>query len=166
MTFVSLSFQSLSLYYFHQNPHMLVSHNHLLLRRKLLLLPVTLPILMMNCCATSSDASKAKLSTLPSSLTAPPTKSIIAPGKCQFTDTFTAVPLLENIPVSSTSFVLRFGLPDKEQGLGLSTCACLLAGVNIEKEEMVIRPYTPISTNEDKGTFDLLVKVCILYVFV
>lgn len=67
---------------------------------------------------------------------------------------------MENTPVSSTSFVLRFGLPDTEKGLGLSTCACLLAGASVEEgEDMVIRPYTPISTNEDKGTFDLLVKV-------
>lgn len=26
------------------------------------------------------------------------------------------------------------------------------------EDDMVIRPYTPISTNEDKGTFDLLIK--------
>lgn len=62
--------------------------------------------------------------------------------------------------MSSTSFVLRFGLPDKEKGLGLSTCACILAGAKVDEGEdsMVIRPYTPISTNEDKGTFDLLIK--------
>jgi hypothetical protein len=115
----------------------------------------------MNCClATTPDASKAKECTLPSSLTSAPIKSIIGPGECQFNDEFTAVPLLENTPVSSTSFVLRFGLPDTEKGLGLSTCACLLAGASVEEgEDMVIRPYTPISTNEDKGTFDLLVKV-------
>lgn len=56
--------------------------------------------------------------------------------------------------------MLRFGLPDKEKGLGLSTCACILAGAKVDEgDDMVIRPYTPISTNADKGTFDLLIKV-------
>ena len=133
---------------------MLVLHQF---RRRIL--PVTIP-LIMNCCNASSDASKAKECILPSSLTAPPVKSIVAPGECQFSDSFTSVPLLENIPVSKTSFVLRFGLPDKSKGLGLSTCACILAGAKVDDgEDMVIRPYTPISTNEDKGTFDLLIKV-------
>ncbi len=84
-------------------------------------------------------------------------KSIIEPGNCQFNDTFEKVALLENIPVSKTSFVARFALPDNAKPLGLSTCACILAGVEIDGE-MVVRPYTPISTNADIGTFDLLVK--------
>ena len=126
------------------------------IRRRVL--PITLP-LIMNCFASTNASNKGKECTLPSSLTSSPIKSLVPPGECQFTDSFTAVPLLENIPVSSTSFVLRFGLPDKEKGLGLSTCACLLAGANVEDgEDMVIRPYTPISTNDDKGTFDLLIK--------
>jgi len=96
---------------------------------------------------------------LPSTLTDPPIKSIIAPGLCQFSDEFTKVPLLEKFIVSPTSFVLRFGLPDSNRALGLSTCACLLASVKIEGEdEIIVRPYTPISTNAMIGSFDLLVK--------
>jgi cytochrome-b5 reductase len=128
------------------------------IRRRIL--PFTLPLVLnMNCCTNAIDASNSKECALPSTLTSAPVKSIIAPGECQFGDNFTAVPLLENLPVSSTSFVLRFGLPEKSKGLGLSTCACLLAGAKVDGEEMVIRPYTPISTNEDKGSFDLLIKV-------
>ena len=129
------------------------------------LFPITLPLLLNNmlCCSASSDASKVKECSLPSTLTSPPIKSVVEPGECQFNESFTAVPLLANIPVSSTSFVVRFGLPDKNKGLGLSTCACILAGVKVHDgdgndDNMVIRPYTPISTNEDKGTFDLLIK--------
>lgn len=98
---------------------------------------------------------------LPSTLTSPPTKATVPPGECQFGDEFAAVKLVENIPVSPTSFVLRFALPDESKSLGLSTCACLLAGADIESDgetEYVIRPYTPISTNADIGYFDLLVK--------
>lgn len=96
-------------------------------------------------------------SILPSSLTSPPVKATVTPDNCQFTDTFEKVALIENIPVSKTSFVARFGLPDASKPLGLSTCACILAGVEVNGE-MVVRPYTPISTNADVGTFDLLVK--------
>mmetsp|Transcript_6014 Transcript_6014/g.7661 ORF Transcript_6014/g.7661 Transcript_6014/m.7661 type:complete len:334 (-) Transcript_6014:191-1192(-) len=119
------------------------------------------PAAIMNCCTNASDASGSKQASLPTTLTSPPIKSIVSTGECQFNDQFTAVPLLENMPVSSTSFVVRFGLPDKNKGLGLSTCACILAGVEVgegDEKEMVVRPYTPISTNADKGTFDLLIK--------
>ena len=115
---------------------------------------------MVSCCETSNQVEK--VYGLPSSLTSPPTMATVPPGECQFGDEFVFVKLLENIPVSPTSFVLRFALPDESKSLGLSTCACLLAGANIESEgetELVIRPYTPISTNADIGYFDLLVKV-------
>lgn len=59
--------------------------------------------------------------------------------------------------MSETSFIARFELPDKNKPLGLSTCACILAGAEVDKE-MIVRPYTPISTNADIGTFDLLIK--------
>jgi len=95
--------------------------------------------------------------TMPSSLISPPIMSTVAPGECQFSDEFIKVPLLENIPVSKTSFVLRFGVPDTTKSVGLSTCSCILAGAEIDGE-MVVRPYTPISTNADTGSFDLLIK--------
>ena len=115
---------------------------------------------MTSCCQSSSQVEMNY--SLPSSLASPPTKATVPPGECQFGDQFTPVKLLENIPVSPTSFVLRFALPEETKSLGLSTCACLLAGANIESNgetEMVVRPYTPISTNADIGCFDLLVKV-------
>jgi len=70
---------------------------------------------------------------------------------------------LEKVVVSKTSSVLRFGLPDKSVPMNLSTCACILAKASINNKdeakcEDVIRPYTPISTNELVGSFDLLIK--------
>ena len=94
---------------------------------------------------------------LPSSLTGSPKAALVPPGECQFTTEFVAVPLLERFPVSSTSSVLRFALPDTTKPLQLSTCACILASAEIDGET-VVRPYTPISTNADIGYFDLLVK--------
>lgn len=97
--------------------------------------------------------------TFPSTLTDPPVKSTVPPGECQFGDEFTPVPLLAKFSISPTSYVLRFGLPDKSKSLGLSTCACVLAGIKVNGEsEMTVRPYTPISTNAMVGTFDLLIK--------
>lgn len=113
------------------------------------------PKVSLLCCISTRNMSAS--ATLPSSLTSPPVKSTIEPGNCQFGDEFVKVPLIENIPVSKTSFVARFGLPDTSKTLGLSTCACILAGAEIDGE-MTVRPYTPISTNADVGTFDLLVK--------
>jgi hypothetical protein len=103
--------------------------------------------------------SKRTMSTskLPSSMTGPPVAALVPPGECQFGQEFTAVPLMQRFPVSKTSSVLRFGLPDPGKSLQLSTCACILANANIDGED-VTRPYTPISMNAAKGHFDLLIK--------
>jgi cytochrome-b5 reductase len=97
------------------------------------------------------------MSSLPSTLTGPPVCSLVPPKTCQFAEDFVAVPLLKAFPVSATSSVFRFGLPDTSKPLNLSTCACILAKQEIDGEA-VVRPYTPISTNADVGYFDLLVK--------
>lgn len=104
-----------------------------------------------------------KASYNPPSLSGNPHKSLVPPGKCQFNEEWASVPLLERIEVSKTSSVLRFGLPDKSLPMNLSTCACILAKASIHnaeegKDEDVVRPYTPISTNELVGSFDLLIK--------
>ena len=86
----------------------------------------------------------------PMELTArPPQCNLVPPGVCQFTPQFQSVPLLDRIPAGEggTSFILRFGLPDGEKGMGLTTCACVLACAELEDRESgekapVIRPYT------------------------
>lgn len=103
-------------------------------------------------------------SSLPSSLTTPPILSLYEPGNCQFTKIFTQVPLLRRWQISPTTHVLRFGLPNPEQSLQLPTCAALLfqgpraTDDDGEDETLVIRPYTPISTNTQIGSFDVLIK--------
>jgi cytochrome-b5 reductase len=94
---------------------------------------------------------------LPSTMQGNPVSALVPPGNCQFGPDKVSVPLLDRTPVSKTSFVLRFGLPDPNQPLKLSTCACILANALIDGET-VTRPYTPISTNAQKGSFDLLIK--------
>lgn len=99
--------------------------------------------------ATHTDK-KAKLSTYPMELTSRPAQcNLVPPGVCQFTPTFTSVPLLDRVPAGEggTSYILRFGLPDGEKSMGLTTCACVLACAELEDREKgekvpVIRPYT------------------------
>jgi len=99
-----------------------------------------------------------------------PSLNLIPPGNCQLTETWQSLKLLEKVDVSHTSSVLRFACPDESKPLNLPTCACLLAKADLsvakdneekksEETEAVIRPYTPISTNNLVGSFDLLVKV-------
>jgi cytochrome-b5 reductase len=98
-----------------------------------------------------------KPDSLPSSLQGLPVKSLVPPGVCQFGENSIAVPVIAKFPVSDTTSLIRFGVPDSNKPLGLSTCACLLAIAEVDGET-VVRPYTPISTNECIGYFDLLVK--------
>jgi len=102
------------------------------------------------------------------SLSGEPALNLVPPGECQLKDTFQSLKLLERIDVSHTSTVLRFALTDTTKPLNLSTCACILAKSELpvdkkiagddQKLETVVRPYTPISTNNLIGSFDLLVK--------
>ncbi|KAL9190004.1 hypothetical protein ACHAXT_009679 [Thalassiosira profunda] len=95
----------------------------------------------------------------------PPICNLVPPGHCQFTPKFQSAPLLDRIPCGTggTSYLLRFGLPDSTRPLDLTTCACVLAGADLMDDASgeaveVVRPYTPISANDQVGCFDLLVK--------
>jgi len=100
-----------------------------------------------------------KLASVPLSLTGQPVFSFAPPDSAQFgAIDYVSVPLLKRYDVSHSSAVFTFALPDTSKGLGLSTCACILAMAETEEED-VVRPYTPISTNVQLGSFDLLVKL-------
>ena len=94
----------------------------------------------------------------PSSLQGPAIRALVEPGLCQFDDSPKPARLLSRTRVSSNSHVLRFELPDASQPLQLTTCACILAHTTDADGQQVTRPYTPISTNAQVGSFDLLVK--------
>eukprot|EP00814_Leptocylindrus_danicus_P021724 CAMPEP_0116030662 /NCGR_PEP_ID=MMETSP0321-20121206/16996_1 /TAXON_ID=163516 /ORGANISM="Leptocylindrus danicus var. danicus, Strain B650" /LENGTH=305 /DNA_ID=CAMNT_0003505527 /DNA_START=65 /DNA_END=982 /DNA_ORIENTATION=- len=103
------------------------------------------------------------MSTTALSLSGYPVCKLVKPGECQFTEDWTTCKLIERVEVSSTSSLLRFDLPNEKEPLNLSTCACILAKAELpvaggDGNEAVIRPYTPVSTNDLVGSFDLLVK--------
>lgn len=113
--------------------------------------------------ALSISKKSRTMSTATLSLSGDPVCKLAKPGECQFTEDWTTCNLVERVEVSSTSSLLRFGLPNEKEPLNLSTCACILAKADLavaegEGSEAVIRPYTPVSTNDLVGSFDLLVK--------
>ncbi|QPG76307.1 hypothetical protein FOA43_003693 [Brettanomyces nanus] len=54
--------------------------------------------------------------------------------------------------------LFTFEFPDKNSTSGLVVASAILAKFVTEKGSNVVRPYTPISDIEQKGTFDLLIK--------
>lgn len=54
--------------------------------------------------------------------------------------------------------MFRFGLPSDKHTLGLPTGQHIYVSATINGEN-VFRPYTPITSDDDKGYFDLIIKV-------
>ncbi|XP_014237940.1 NADH-cytochrome b5 reductase 2 isoform X1 [Trichogramma pretiosum] len=69
-----------------------------------------------------------------------------------------SLPLIEKQIISHDTRLFRFGLPSEEHVLGLpiGQHVHLTAKIN---GEVVIRAYTPVSSDDDKGHVDLVVKV-------
>ncbi|EDW94200.1 NADH-cytochrome b5 reductase 3 isoform X1 [Drosophila yakuba] len=68
------------------------------------------------------------------------------------------LPLIEKENLSHDTRRFRFGLPSKQHVLGLPVGQHIHLIATIDNE-LVIRPYTPISSDEDVGYVDLVVKV-------
>ncbi|XP_022226353.1 NADH-cytochrome b5 reductase 3 isoform X2 [Drosophila obscura] len=68
------------------------------------------------------------------------------------------LPLVEKEVLSADTRRFRFGLPSKQHVLGLPVGQHIHLIATIDNE-LVIRPYTPISSDEDVGYVDLVVKV-------
>ena len=70
---------------------------------------------------------------------------------------FRSFKVLERERLSADSSRIRIALPSPEHTLGLEVASCVSFGADIEGEA-VSRPYTPISTREQKGYADFAVK--------
>ncbi|EGV64734.1 NADH-cytochrome b5 reductase [Yamadazyma tenuis] len=71
---------------------------------------------------------------------------------------FKKFPLIEKTRISHNTCVYRFGLPKSTDRLGLPIGQHISIGTTINGKE-VVRSYTPISTDDQTGYFDLLIKV-------
>ena len=79
---------------------------------------------------------------------------------CFFPTEFHDVPLVAVKEYNHDTKIFTFGLP-AGVSLDLPVCACILVKGANKDGEPAIRPYTPTSSNEQKGSFDLMVKVSI-----
>ncbi|KAJ1658179.1 NADH-cytochrome b5 reductase [Dispira simplex] len=79
-------------------------------------------------------------------------------------DEFVSFELKEIHPVSHNTHLYRFALPESDMELGLHVASCILTKyvskeLNKEsKPKVVVRPYTPVSEENTRGYFDLVVK--------
>lgn len=81
-----------------------------------------------------------------------------APKLLQDPDTKYSVELIEREEVSHDTRRFRFSLPSSEHILGLPVGQHIYLSAQINGQ-LVIRPYTPVSSDDDKGFFDLVIKV-------
>ncbi|KAM9901407.1 hypothetical protein OXX79_004565 [Metschnikowia pulcherrima] len=70
---------------------------------------------------------------------------------------FRKFPLIEKIRVSHNSCIYKFGLPKSTDRLGLPIGQHIAISAVIDGKE-VVRSYTPISNDDQLGSFDLLIK--------
>uniref|UniRef100_A0A8D2AZB7 NADH-cytochrome b5 reductase n=1 Tax=Sciurus vulgaris TaxID=55149 RepID=A0A8D2AZB7_SCIVU len=68
------------------------------------------------------------------------------------------LPLIEKEQINHNTRRFRFGLPSPEHILGLpvGNYVHLLARIN---DDLVIRAYTPVSSDDDRGFVDLIIKI-------
>lgn len=69
-----------------------------------------------------------------------------------------AVPLIEREEISHDTRRFRFGLPTSQHVLGLPVGQHIYLSALVDGK-LCIRPYTPVSSDDDHGFVDLVVKV-------
>ncbi|CAH2092156.1 unnamed protein product [Euphydryas editha] len=68
------------------------------------------------------------------------------------------LPLIEREEINHDTRRFRFGLPTPEHVLGLPIGQHIHLSVKID-DDLIIRAYTPVSSDEEKGYVDLVIKV-------
>jgi len=61
--------------------------------------------------------------------------------------------------VTYNSILFRFDLPEKDMRLGLPVGKHVLLSYTDDEKKMVSRPYTPVTSDDELGSFDLLIKI-------
>lgn len=79
------------------------------------------------------------------------------PAKVLDSATFKTFPLVQKTQVSPNTAIYRFGLPTSNSILGLPTGQHISVAANINGKD-IMRSYTPMSSDDDLGHFDLLIK--------
>lgn len=72
-------------------------------------------------------------------------------------EVWTSFPLVNKNQLSADTTRLRYRLPSENHTLGLTVASCILVQAEVNGEK-VIKPYTPVTTTDTKGYFDLVIK--------
>ena len=67
--------------------------------------------------------------------------------------------LQEKIILNHDTRIFRFSLPSKNHTLGLPIGNCICIKAQLPNGDSLTKAYTPISTENDQGYFDLLIKI-------
>jgi cytochrome-b5 reductase len=91
-------------------------------------------------------------------------KKTVSTGILAGPESFFKVKLSEILPISDNTKIFRFELPDETSSLGLPVCQHLLFRAKIATKakpdgEELIRKYTPTSSVNEKGFFDVPIKI-------
>ncbi len=68
------------------------------------------------------------------------------------------LPLVERIELNRNTRIFRFGLPSPEHRIGLPVGKHVFVYASVDGQN-VVRAYTPITGDEEKGRLDMLIKV-------
>lgn len=68
------------------------------------------------------------------------------------------VHLKERVQVTHNTVLLRFALPSEDQVLGCAVGQHVYLSL-YKGERLLVRPYTPVSLCDQRGTFDIIIKV-------
>ena len=72
---------------------------------------------------------------------------------------FRSFPIEKVTTVNYNTKILRCKLPSNDHVMGSATASCIMVnGPSDAEGKVVSRPYTPISSDSDKGYFELLIK--------
>ena len=74
-----------------------------------------------------------------------------------FKNEFKSFKLVEKLQISPNTAIYTFALPNKTDVLGLPIGQHISIGQVINEKE-IVRSYTPVSSDDDKGVFKLLIK--------
>ena len=75
-------------------------------------------------------------------------------------DNFLTLPLTEKRNISHNTVFLRFSLPNKQQRLGLPVGQHITFLAKDGEGKDIYRPYTPVSSDDQLGSVDFVIKVC------
>jgi len=72
---------------------------------------------------------------------------------------YQSFPLVLKKQVTHNTYMFRFGLPHQDMRLGLPVGKHISLSFTDKEEKQVIRPYTPVSSDAERGHFDLVIKI-------